>query len=105
MSLQRRQARRSARWHRMSSNHVRNTGPMRASRRCGARTRHGGPCCAPAMRGRSRCRMHGGAPGSRAPRGNRNAWKHGFFTRTATAERDGVRALLDQAFKLLRDMP
>ncbi len=29
--------------------------------RCGARTRSGCPCRAPAMRGRLRCRMHGGA--------------------------------------------
>ncbi|WP_375601260.1 hypothetical protein [Sphingomonas sp. TZW2008] len=28
------------------------------------------------MKGRSRCRMHGGR-GSGAPVGNRNAWKHG----------------------------
>jgi uncharacterized protein YjcR len=27
-----------------------------------------------------RCRMHGGtSPG--APKGNRNAWKHGFYSR------------------------
>lgn len=89
----------------MSSSHVRNTGPMRASRRCGARTRQGGACCAPAMRGKSRCRMHGGVPGSRAPRGNRNAWKHGFFTRAAVAERDDIEALLDQASRLLQDIP
>ena len=29
--------------------------------RCGARTRSGCPCRAPAIRGRQRCRMHGGA--------------------------------------------
>lgn len=30
----------------------------------------------PAVTGRKRCRMHGGTnPG--APKGNRNAWKHG----------------------------
>ena len=33
-------------------------------------------CQSPAVRGKKRCRMHGGTnPG--APRGNRNAWKHG----------------------------
>lgn len=44
--------------------------------RCGARTRSGGPCRSPAVHGNRRCRMHGGK-GSGAPRGNRNAWKHG----------------------------
>jgi uncharacterized protein YjcR len=27
--------------------------------------------------------MHGGAPGSGAPRGNKNALKHGVYTREA----------------------
>ena len=47
--------------------------------RCGARTRAGGPCRSPAIHGRARCRMHGGR-GSGAPRGNRNALKHGAFS-------------------------
>ena len=47
--------------------------------RCGARTRSGEPCRSPAIHGRARCRMHGGK-GSGAPRGNRNALKHGAFT-------------------------
>ncbi|WP_422785855.1 HGGxSTG domain-containing protein [Rhizorhabdus argentea] len=45
--------------------------------RCGARTRSGDPCRSPAVNGSRRCRMHGGK-GSGAPRGNRNAWKHGI---------------------------
>ncbi|WP_404947166.1 HGGxSTG domain-containing protein [Rhizorhabdus wittichii] len=45
--------------------------------RCGARTRSGHPCRSPAVNGSRRCRMHGGK-GSGAPRGNRNAWKHGM---------------------------
>jgi len=44
--------------------------------RCGAQTRAGAPCRSPAVGGAARCRMHGGQ-GSGAPRGNRNAWKHG----------------------------
>ncbi len=47
--------------------------------RCGARTRAGHPCRAPAVAGHQRCRMHGGK-GSGAPRGNRNAYKHGLNT-------------------------
>ena len=29
------------------------------------------------------CRMHGGVPGSGAPKGNKNAVKHGYYTREA----------------------
>ena len=44
--------------------------------RCFAKTRKGTECQSPAVKGRRRCRMHGGTnPG--APRGNRNARKHG----------------------------
>lgn len=60
------------------SGHPRNTGPMCSSPRCGARTRKGTLCKAPAIAGAQRCRMHGGK-GSGAPRGNRNAYKHGGY--------------------------
>lgn len=53
------------------------------ARRCGATTRSGGACNSPAVRGRQRCRMHGGTNRG-APRGNRNAWVHG--NRSAEAE-------------------
>jgi hypothetical protein len=86
------------------SDHIRNTGPMRASRRCGAGTRAGGACRAPALRGRKRCRMHGGAQGAGAPRANRNARKHGLFTSDAIAERRRIQALLRKARKLLAEM-
>jgi uncharacterized protein YjcR len=36
--------------------------------------------------GKKRCRMHGGTAGSGAPRGNKNALKHGRFTREAYAK-------------------
>eukprot|EP01035_Chromulina_nebulosa_P001400 gene1400-1873_t len=42
---------------------------MRASPRCGAKTRKGTPCEAPAVSGKVRCRMHGGARGSGAHKG------------------------------------
>ena len=86
------------------SGHARNTAPMRASPRCGARTRGGGACRAPVMHGKTRCRMHGGAEGSGAPRGNRNARKHGLFTKDGIAERKRVQDLLDEARKLLRKL-
>jgi hypothetical protein len=56
--------------------------------RCGAKTRAGHPCRSHAMPN-GRCRMHGGTnPG--APKGNRNAWKHGL----RSAEQRSWRLLL-----------
>lgn len=64
----------------------------RAAPRCGAKTRQGGSCQSPAMPN-GRCRMHGGkSPG--APKGNRNAWKHGRHSGELIAERQALRALL-----------
>ncbi|MDR3486490.1 MAG: HGGxSTG domain-containing protein [Bradyrhizobium sp.] len=86
------------------SDHARNTGPMLASPRCGAKTRTSGTCRSPAVHGKKRCRMHGGAHGSGAPKANQNARKHGLFTRDAIAERRRIRALLGEARKLLGEM-
>jgi hypothetical protein len=69
--------------------------PLREASRCGARTRQGKPCQSPIVKGKRRCRMHGGAPGSGAPRGERNGnYRHGFYTAEAMAERRAVRVLL-----------
>ena len=65
----------------MAKKSKRNTQAMLDSSRCGAKTRNGTPCASPAVAGKKRCRMHGGAPGSGAPRGNQNALKDGFHTR------------------------
>jgi hypothetical protein len=86
------------------SDHISKTGPMLASPRCGAKTRCGGSCRSPAAHGKKRCRMHGGARGSGAPRANKNARKHGLFTSDATAERRQIQALLGEARKLLEEM-
>ena len=86
------------------SGHIRNSGPMLASPRCGAKTRSVGACRSPAVHGNKRCRMHGGASGSGAPRANQNARKHGLFTRDAIAERRRIQALLGEARKLLEEM-
>lgn len=67
---------------------------MRESPRCGARTCSGTACRAPAVTGKKRCRMHGGAAGSGAPMGNQNALRHGRYTREAIAEREAIRSLL-----------
>jgi hypothetical protein len=47
---------------------------------CGARTRSGAPCDRPPEAGRRRCRLHGGAPSTGAPRGNTNARRHGRYS-------------------------
>lgn len=88
----------------MADNHLRITGPMLLSPRCGAKTRSGSACRSPAVRGKQRCRMHGGAAGSGAPKGNQNALKHGLFTKSAIEERDQVRAFIGEARTLLKDL-
>jgi hypothetical protein len=60
-------------------------GDLAAAPRCGARTRRGTACQAPAMRN-GRCRMHGGpSTGPRTPEGlarsRRARWKHGAYSR------------------------
>ena len=67
---------------------------IRAAPRCGAKTRAGTSCRCPAIRGRSRCRIHGGlSPG--APRGAANGnYRDGYWTREAVEERKFVRLLV-----------
>jgi hypothetical protein len=45
--------------------------------------------------------MHGGAKGSGAQTGNRNALKHGHYTAEAVAERREVRDLIRRARELM----
>ena len=47
--------------------------------------------------------MHG-AKGSGAPRGNRNALKHGAFTKEELYRRAHLRGLIKEANKLLREL-
>jgi glucans biosynthesis protein len=77
---------------------------MRLSQRCGAKTRGGEACQSPAVSGRHRCRMHGGADGSGAPEGNRNAFKHGLYTKEAIAERKALRKLIREAGAFLEEL-
>ena len=73
--------------------------PMHLSSRCGARTRSGSACQSPAMPN-GRCRMHGGtSPG--APKGNKNAVKHGRYTADAIARRRAVAVLIRAARQLI----
>jgi glucans biosynthesis protein len=48
--------------------------------------------------------MHGGAAGSGAPRGNKNALKHGQSTREAIEVRRRLRALLRQSRSLIQQI-
>jgi hypothetical protein len=77
---------------------------MHQSPRCGARTRKGTPCRSPAVRGKRRCRMHGGAKGSGAPMGNQNAYKTGDYTRERLAERRKLRGLIREWRDTIRDI-
>jgi hypothetical protein len=68
-------------------------GDPSTARRCGARARTRGnqPCRAPALKGKRRCRMHGGrSTGPRTPEGRerstRARWTHGSYS--AEAERE-----------------
>ena len=72
------------------------------SPRCGAKTRSGTPCKAPAMRN-GRCRLHGGKS-TGPPKGNKNALKHGFYTREAIAGRRYTRQLLKDSRALLQEI-
>ena len=87
----------------MAGTHKRNTKPMRSSARCGAKTRKGTPCQAPAVRGKKRCRMHGGARGTGAPKGNQNALKHGMYTRESGVFHAQMRELLRTGREMLED--
>ena len=87
----------------MPSHHKRNTEAMRSSPRCRARTRQGEPCQSPAVKEKRVCRMHGGGKGSGAPKGNRNALKHGTFTRASFERRAAVRGQLQEAKQMIKE--
>ena len=68
---------------------------MNAAPRCLARTRRGSLCQCPANRGKVRCRIHGGAKGSGAPKGAANgSYKHGAWTKEAVELRRAAARLL-----------
>jgi len=69
--------------------------------RCGAKTRKGTPCRAPAM-ANGRCRMHGGkSTGPRTKEGlerSRKAnWKHGYYSAESIALRRYISSLLRES--------
>jgi glucans biosynthesis protein len=75
----------------MNQETVRRLSNLRAAPRCGARTRAGTACQCPAIRGRTRCRIHGGLSLG-APRGQENGnFKDGYWTAEAVEERRWVK--------------
>ena len=74
---------------------------MHQALRCHAKSkrRSGSPCQAPAMRGHSVYRMHGAGGG--APKGNRNALKHGGFTAEGLALKGEVSAMARETIRAL----
>ena len=67
--------------------------------RCGAVNRAGCPCQAPAMRGKKRCRLHGGwSTGERTEAGLARVrtarWVHGFWSAEPIEERREARRVV-----------
>ena len=57
------------------------------------------------MRGKTRCRFHGGAKGSGAPKGSGNGlYRHGQFTAEAIEERRRTRELIAQMRAFVEDI-
>jgi uncharacterized protein YjcR len=77
---------------------------MALSLRCGAKTCKGSHYRSPAVSGKKRCRMHGGAARSGAPKGNKNALKHGAYTREMLEQQKEIMELIREARETLRDI-
>lgn len=73
--------------------------------RCGARTKgnNGKPCRCPVIRGKARCRVHGGARGSGAPQYNQNALKHGETTSEIKELKREIRKMIQANKKFLNN--
>lgn len=69
-----------------------------------ARTNNYSPCRNPAVRGRRKCRMHGGAKGSGAPRDNVNALKHGETTAKVRALKSEIRQTIQHSKHIIQDL-
>lgn len=78
---------------------------IKEDNRCLARTRKGKSafCQARKVTGKKRCRMHGGT-GDGAPKGNKNAFKHGKYSREVIAKRKNATKLKREFTALLRQM-
>lgn len=70
---------------------------------CGAKTRSGKPCPTPPVKNRTRCRMHGGTNNG-APKGNKNAFKHGYYSKASIDQRSETHKLIREYRKLCREL-
>ena len=66
-------------------------GDFTTAPRCGAQNRQGKPCRAPAIKGRVRCRLHGGkSTGAKTAAGihriRQAAWRHGLYSKRLQIE-------------------
>lgn len=80
--------------------------PFADVKRCGAKTRKGTPCRAPAMKN-GRCRLHGGlSTGAKTPEGLARCgnWKHGRYSKMAKEQRRLVRQLCRDARVLVAEV-
>ncbi len=74
--------------------------------RCGAKTRRGTPCLAPAMKN-GRCRLHGGkSTGPRTPEGLARCgnWKHGLYSKQAKESRRLIKQLCKESHEVVRSI-
>jgi glucans biosynthesis protein len=67
---------------------------LKRAPRCGARNRAGNPCQNPAIRGRRRCRLHGGLSTGAPPGPANGNFKHGDLTVEAMEHRKWLRSLV-----------
>lgn len=77
-----------------------------SARRCGARTksRNGEPCLCPAIKGKTRCRVHGGAKGSGAKPFNQNAFKHGASSSPIKLLKNEIRKAIKISNKMIESI-
>jgi len=78
---------------------------IRAAPRCGAKTRAGTPCQSPAIRGRARCRIHGGLSSGAPHREGTGNFKNGYWTAYAVEERRWTKEMLQLYAKATNKEP
>jgi hypothetical protein len=72
--------------------------------KCSAKTRRGTLCQTSPVTGKKRCRMHGGAKGSGAPKGSQNAFKHGRYSREFIENRRAATSRRREWMAFFREM-
>ncbi len=83
----------------MTSNHERNVRGMHAAPRCEARTERGGLCLSPAVRGKTRCHVHGGKGSQAKSYGER----FGDYTKAGIERDRHITNTIKKVDKLIRN--